>query len=97
VGWYNVIEAKVLLARLDQGGVDFYIETPHIDPVNGNAIAAAHGGSFGSSSQVLLYVRREDMEKFKTINDPAFLGEEEPVRKTSFLEWIRSFGLHKPD
>jgi hypothetical protein len=97
VGWYHVVEARSLLSKLKQEEVEFYIEAPHTDPVNGNVIAAAYGGSFGSGSQVLLYVLREDLDRFRAIHDPAFLGEEQPERKTSLLERIRSFGLYKQD
>ena len=97
VGWYHVVEARSLLSKLEQEGVDFYIEAPHTDPVNGNVIAAAYGGSFGSGSQVLLYVLRDDFERFQAIHDPALVGDGEPGRKVSLLERIRSFGIHKQD
>jgi hypothetical protein len=97
VGWYNVVEARRLLSKLEQEGVDFYIEAPHTDPVNGNVIVAAYGGSFGSGSQILLYVLREDLVRFRAIHDPVFLGEDEPERETTLLEKIRSFGLHTQD
>ena len=95
VGWYHVVEARSLLSRLEQGGVDFYIEAPDTAAVNRNVTAAAHGGSFGSGSQILLYVLRDDMKRFRAIHDPAFLGEAKPTRKRSLLERIRSFGRHE--
>ena len=97
VGWYHVVEARSLLRKLEQEDVHFYIETPHTDPVNGNVIAAAYGGSFGSGSQVLLYVLREDLDRFRAIHDPAFLGEKQPERKASLIERIRAFGFPKQD
>ncbi len=93
VGWYRVVEARTLLRDLEAAGVDFFIESPHSDPVNGNVVAAAHGGSFGAGAEVLLHVHRDDHEKFKSIHDPSFLGEQPAREVKSFLQRIRDFGM----
>ena len=92
VGSFSALEANRLLAALESRGVDFLIETSACDPVAGDLIGAAYGGSFGSSRQVTIFVRVGQVDRFMEIHDEAFIRQEPPKDHRSLLKRIRDFG-----
>lgn len=93
-GIYPVVEAKKLLRRMEEAGLDFHIETPHMDPTGGDMYAAAHGGSFGMAHQTFLFVHRKDIEAFDAIQSEMHRQETEAGDDHSLLQTFRSWAVN---
>ena len=90
VGWFHVSDARKLLRRLDEQGLDFFVEAPHMDPAAGEF---APRGSSGANAKVMLHVHHDDLAAFDTIQQSLHRQETEPAEGSSVLEAFRKFAL----
>lgn len=92
-GVYPVLEAKKLLPRLEAAGLEFYVESPHIDPAEGDNFSMIHHTAFGSAAQTYLFVHHKDLAAFDAIQAKLHRHETEASDGRSLLETFRSFAI----
>ncbi len=64
------------LRELEKHDIDFIFQSSGAVPSGDDVIRAAHGGEFGGSNQMTLFISERDSTRFREVHDPIFQRNE---------------------